>query len=156
MQVPLIPFFERVRLTMAGRQIKDRKRLAYTFTLHTEKDAKLIEYLEDKSITAIVKEALNSQMNGNLNIPAGKVLIDNEELMRLVSLATGNVIPQKTVVPLENQSDKSVQQNEPVKSEGSEKSEQPKKPELTEKEKDQLAKVASKVKIGIGKKINKS
>jgi hypothetical protein len=131
---------------MAGRKVKDRDRLAYTFTLHTVKDAKLIEYLEDKSITNTVKEALHNQMNGNLNIPSGKVLIDNEELMRLVGLATGNFIPNTQV-----QIEQPEKQQNPTQQQI-----QQEKPELTEEEKEKVSKVANKVKIGIGKKIKKN
>lgn len=128
---------------MAGRKIKDRDRIAYTFTLHTVKDAEMVKYLEDKPTTAFVKELVLNKMNNTLDLPPGKVLIDSNELLRLVSLVTGgnNIIQNPPIQSSNNEQAATVDQKNPPE----------KEKVYTEEQKKILSDKTSKIGVGIMK-----
>lgn len=137
-----------------ARKVKERERLAYTFTLHTSKDAELIEHLADKSTTAYMKELIQERIDkeesteiekGPLMIPADKVLLDKSEFLRLVELSM-KVAQQQPVVQ------GVVQQ--PVPAEPISNAETESKKELTEEQQKKVNKIKSKIGRAVAQKRN--
>ncbi|WP_042351031.1 hypothetical protein [Bacillus massiliigorillae] len=65
----------------------NQKRRFYTFTLNTEdaSDTELIEYLENRSTTATVKEALRQMMHKQQNS-----VTFNEDMLQLMAMVMSN------------------------------------------------------------------